>query len=480
MRASASSSRWALLLLAGAACATNPATGERNVSLVSEKQEIELGQQAAEEVRQSLGLVEDEALQKYVSEVGMKLARVSERPNLPWSFQVVEDASVNAFALPGGPIFVTRGLMTYMRNEAELAGVLGHEIGHVTARHQAQMMTRQQLTQIGLGVGMILSPGLAQLGQLASVGLNLLFLRYSRDFERQADALAVEYVHNTGFREQGLPHVLALLGQVAELEGAGRLPTWLSTHPNPDQRVQKVNDLFARYDVDPASGVADRDQYLARLQNLVYGDDPKNGFFRGQTFFHPGLQFRIAFPEGWKTQNLPQAVVGVSPNQDAAVQLGITSAKSPDQAAQMFVRMQNVRSSPFSRTTVNSVPAVSANFQAVEGETQVEGTIAFLEHQGRTFQLLGYAPMGRLAANQAPLERSLNSFGPADPADLDVQPARIEVVKLEQPMTLEQFNQQYPSSIELERLALMNGFKPGETIPSATSLKRVVGPAASQ
>lgn len=470
---------WGVLLFAGllaAGCVRNPATGERNLTLISEEQEIVLGAQAAEEVRQSLGLVEDEALQRYVSDVGMKLAKVSERPELPWSFQVVDDATVNAFALPGGFIFVTRGLVTYLRNEAELSGVLAHEIGHVTARHQVQLITRQQLTQLGLGIGMILSPELAQIGQLASLGLNLLFLRYSRDFERQADALAVEYVHNTGYRESGLPEALTMLGQVAELEGVGRLPSWLSTHPNPDQRVERVNELMRKYDLDPATGVRDRDEYLARLQNLLFGEDPKNGFFRGQTFFHPALQFRITFPEGWRTQNLPQAVVGVSPKQDAAVQLTITNARSPDEAARQFVQMQNVRSGPFARTTVNSVPAVAANFQAAEGDMQVEGTIAFLEHQGRTFQLLGFTVLGRLAAYQQSLEKSLNTFGPADPADLDVQPARLEVVTVEHEMTLEQFNERFPSSIGLDRLALINGFAPRQTIPAGTAMKRVVGP----
>src|SRR6476659_8811810 len=179
------------LLLAGAlalgpGCARNPVTGKNELSLVSESQEIEMGKQSAQEVQQSIGYYNDPAVQQYVSSIGMKMAKASERPNLPWEFHVVNDASVNAFALPGGCIFVTRGLMGTINDEAEFATVVGHEIGHVTNRHSVQMISKSQLAQLGLGIGSILSSDIAKFGQLAGAGLQVLFLKYSRNAENEA------------------------------------------------------------------------------------------------------------------------------------------------------------------------------------------------------------------------------------------------------------------------------------------------------
>jgi predicted Zn-dependent protease len=188
--------RWVAAALVGggaAACAVNPVTGRTQLSLVSEAQEVQLGRQSAAQVAQEIGLVPDSALQTYVQRVGGTLAAASERPNLPWTFRVVDDATPNAFALPGGFIFVTRGMMNMMTSEAELASVLGHEIGHVTAKHQVTMISRAQLAQLGVGLGSVLVPQLQSLGGLANTGLQLLFLRYSRDAERQADYLGFRY-----------------------------------------------------------------------------------------------------------------------------------------------------------------------------------------------------------------------------------------------------------------------------------------------
>ena len=189
----------AVAMVLAAACATNPVTGKKELSLISEAQEIQMGQQAAVEVRQTSGIVPDSALLAYVRSIGLKLAKGSERPNLPWSFDVVDDPAVNAFALPGGSIFITRGILSYMQNEAELATVLGHEIGHVTARHSVHEMSRAQVFQGLLGVGSILSSDVASVAGVASQGLGLLFLKYSRDNETQADDLGFRYSLADGF-----------------------------------------------------------------------------------------------------------------------------------------------------------------------------------------------------------------------------------------------------------------------------------------
>jgi predicted Zn-dependent protease len=182
-----------LFLMLLTACARNPATGRREIVLVSESQEIAMGQESDVQAREEYGVVDNAALQAYVQAMGRKLVAVSHRPNLEWHFTVVDSPVVNAFAIPGGYVYLTRGILAYLGNEAELAGVIGHEIAHVTARHTVRQLTRAQLAQIGLGVGSVLSPTFGQFGSLAENGLGLLFLRFSRDDEREADRLGVEY-----------------------------------------------------------------------------------------------------------------------------------------------------------------------------------------------------------------------------------------------------------------------------------------------
>src|SRR5439155_13593299 len=188
-----------LCLLLLSACVRNPATGKREIVLVSESQEIAMGQQSDIQTREEYGVVDNAALQAYVQAMGKKLVAVSHRPNLEWHFTVVDSPVVNAFAIAGGYVYLTRGILAYLADEAELAGVMGHEIGHVTARHSVRQITREQLAQIGLGVGSVLSPTFGQFGNLAQSSAGLLFLRFSRDDEREADRLGVEYAARAAY-----------------------------------------------------------------------------------------------------------------------------------------------------------------------------------------------------------------------------------------------------------------------------------------
>src|SRR2546423_1096942 len=227
----------ALLAALGAlGCATNPATGARQFMLVSESQEIAMGRDYDKQVVASIGLYADSALQRYIQQFGMRLAATSERPNLPWTFHVVDDPVVNAFALPGGFIYVTRGILAHLNSEAGLAGVVGHEIGHVTARHSASQMTKQQLAQVGLVVGSIASSEFGRYAGLASQALGVLFLKYSRDNERQADDLGLRYMRRVNYDPREMPHVFEMLTRVSQTQGGGRVPEWLAPHPRPQNR----------------------------------------------------------------------------------------------------------------------------------------------------------------------------------------------------------------------------------------------------
>ncbi|RFF30675.1 M48 family metallopeptidase [Wenzhouxiangella sediminis] len=245
-------------------CAVNPVSGDREFVLISENQEIAMGSEGARSVHKSVGLVENAALQEYVQELGVGLAMDSERPRLPWSFGVINDPTPNAFAFPGGYIFITRGLMGLMGNEAELASVLGHEIGHVTARHSVAMMTRSQVAQIGLGVGSILSPEIAEFSEAAAGGLSLLFLSYGRDAERQADDLGFKYALSHGSDVREMPNVFASLQHADRLAGDSPLPGWLATHPDPAERILRIEKRLGDLDQPLDGSRIGRDAYLAR------------------------------------------------------------------------------------------------------------------------------------------------------------------------------------------------------------------------
>ena len=470
--------RWSVLTPVVAACATNPVTGKPELSLVSEQQEIQMGQQGAQQVAQEVGLVKDQALQNYLQTIGSAIATKSERPNLPWTFRAVDDPSPNAFALPGGYVFVTRGLLDLMNNEAELASVLGHEIGHVTARHSVHQMSEQQLAQLALGVGAILSPTVAQFGDVAAQGLGLLFLKYGRDDERQADDLGFRYALNQGYDVRYMDDVFRSLQRLGEASKESPLPSWLATHPGEAERIQTIDSKLAQLQpAQLANTKVNAQEYLQRVNGLVYGADPRNGFFQGNTFYHPDLRFQISLPSGWQGQNLSQAVIAVSPQQDGIIQLTLAQGNSAEAAARAFLSQQGIQPGQASQQTVNGVPAVASTFQAQTEQGVIQGLAAFFTYNGATYQVIGYAPAQRFGAYQAAFRQSLGSFAPVtDSRVLNVQPKKLNVVSLPQQMTLAEFAQRNPSSIPLAELAILNQVEdPNKALPAGTPVKQVTG-----
>lgn len=458
-----------------AACATNPVTGRREISLVSESQEIQMGQEYAKQVEESLGLVDNTALQDYVRRIGARLAAASERPQLPWRFGVIDDPVPNAFALPGGPVYITRGLMDLMDTEAELAGVLGHEIGHITARHSVQQISKQQLAQLGLGVASILRPELQSFGGLLSGGLQLLFLKYGRDAERQADELGFKYALSQSYDVNEMDDVFLALQRVGEIEGRSGIPSFMSTHPDPGERIQTAQQRAAALPPSPTPRIANRPQYLARIDGLIYGDNPRQGFFRDAQFLHPDLRFRLTFPAGWKTQNMPRSVVAVSQNQDAVIELTLTQG-TPSQAAQEFFGQQGMQTGQTSTSPVNGNPAFTGYFQAQTEDGVVAGVTSFIAYGGNTYRILAYTSANRLNAYDATFRSSLGSFTTlTDPSALNVKPNRIDIVKTSVTQSLAQFTARNPSTIPLDRLVIINQVADANTvIPSGTQVKRVV------
>jgi predicted Zn-dependent protease len=468
-----------VLALLASACATNPATGRREFSLMSEAQEITIGQQMDAEVRKEMGLYDDRALQEYVSTIGLRLARSSERPALPWHFAVVDVPAVNAFALPGGYIYITRGILPYLENEAQLAGVLGHEIGHVTARHSAQQYSRATGASLGLLLGSIFVPAARPFASLAESGLGLLFLKHGRDDELQADQLGVRYASQTGWDASGIPAMLSTLDRMEEASDTKGVPNWLSTHPAPADRVQQVE--AAVKSVAPGGTGTDRAEYLRRMDGLVYGDNPDQGVVRGRDFLHPKLRFALQFPDGWDVDNGQSQVVAKQPGVD------------------VFIVLQPVErptGTTIERVALNAMDA--AGFRAVDGsETRINGLNSFvgtyqgaLEEVGRVvvraahimqdrsvYMIAGISPVTTYDRHERMFEATLRSFRPLSLAEAEnIHPNRVDLYTAREGDTWQAIaDRQGKGVVKPATLAIMNGHAPNEQPRPGERLKIVVG-----
>ncbi|MCK4558728.1 MAG: M48 family metalloprotease, partial [Calditrichia bacterium] len=272
-------------------CARNPVTGKQEFMLLTESDEIKMGQQTDVSVVQMYGIYEDEKLAKYINDLGQKMAKISHRPHLKYEFKVMDNPVINAFAVPGGYIYVTRGILAHLNNEAELAGVVGHEIGHVTARHSAKKYSESYVANLGLGVGSIISKDFAMFAGLAAQGLGLLFLRFSRDDERQADVLGVEYSTKVGYDAREMANFFVTLDKMQSKNDQSGLPDWFSTHPNPADRVVNVRKEAEKKQAE--LGKKDlkigQDRYLNTINGLIFGENPRQGFVENNVFYHPDL-----------------------------------------------------------------------------------------------------------------------------------------------------------------------------------------------
>jgi len=470
---------WLFAGIAASGCAVNPATGRNQLMLLSEAQEIDMGRQADAAVVASIGLYPDPIWQRYVQQFGVRLAATSERPTLPWTFRVVDDPAVNAFALPGGFIYVTRGLLAHLTSEAELAAVVGHEIGHVTARHTAAEMSKQQLAGLGLAIGSMANSQVARYAGLASQGLGILFLKFSRDNESQADQLGLRYMGRGNYDPRQMSEVLRMLEQLSAAEGSGRLPEWQATHPSPENRLQRIETQIATLPQNFSSTIVNRDPYERLLDGLVFGLNPRQGYFTGGQFFHPDLRFRLTFPDGWTTNNGAQAVVAVSPKGDAVVELSQAPEPSADAAARAFLAQQGITSGAAARVSLSGgLPGVTTPFAAATDNGTLRGTVLFVEYGGAVYRLLGYAPEARWPAYQGTAERALQSFQRlTDPAALNIQPHHVDIVTVVGHTTIAALARERSSPVSAARLALINQVELQTPFASGRLVKWIIGVA---
>jgi predicted Zn-dependent protease len=468
--------------LALSACATNPVTGGREFTLMSEAQEIQMGLQADPEVRAEMGVYPDQALQQYVEGVGMRLAEVSQRPDLPWHFTVVDVPAVNAFALPGGYIYITRGLMAHLDTEAEMAGVLGHEIGHVTARHAARAYTRAASVGVGAAVTSILFPSAEPVAAAAQTGLSVLFLKYDRGQEVQSDRLGAEYVAKVGWAPSGMSGVLETLGRISAAADRRGVPNWLATHPQPEDRVAKVAETVQTLEATraPSEWIVNRDAYRQRLNGLVFGDDPREGVVRGREFIHPVLRFRVRFPEGWTIENGKQQVSAGPPGVgDVAMVLELVPKAVGSTLEDVAVSSMDKAGFTWIAGEATRLNGLAAYVGVYEGQVKDAGVVrvqaAHISYERQVFLLAGVASEPKYRGVQRAFDDTIRSFSPISTQDAArIKPNRLALTTVRGGETWQAIADRTGGLIPAPDLAVLNGFAANSQPPVGQRIKTVI------
>ena len=457
------------LSLAG--CAQNPVSGKQDFVMMSEAQEISMGRSADVEVRKQYSVYQNPALQSYVNGVGQALASRSHRSNLNYHFTVVDSPEINAFALPGGYVYITRGIMAYLNSEAELAAVLGHEIGHVTARHGVRQQSASQAANIGVSIASIFVPELnTQAGQnLSNLLGGALLSGYGREHELESDRLGAQYLARAEYDPQAMIRVVGVLknqelfdAEIAKQEGREprRYHGTFATHPDNDTRLQQV--VGEAHSLTVASPVENREEYLKQTAGLIFGDNVAEGVVRDLRFLHKDLGIALTFPSGWSIKNLPDKVVALSAQNDAMLQLGL-DAKPSGTAVEYARRLlgQNV-----------SIEALKIDgLQAALGSSG-NRLLGVIYHEGKAFLLQGGAKTPQLlAARREAMETAVRSFRILSADErATIKPLTLRLVQAAAGDSYAKFAARSPLGRNAEQyLRLLNAQYPqGEPVPGQT------------
>jgi predicted Zn-dependent protease len=470
-----------------AGCATNPVTGRTDVVTMSEADEIQLGRQEHPKILQEFGRYDDEAVQSYVDQVGQRIAAVSHRPQLKYTFTVLDSQEVNAFALPGGYVYITRGIMAYLNSEAELVAVLGHEVGHVTARHAVRQQTEAMATGVGATVIGILT-GSGDLANVANMAGTALVSGYGRDMELEADNLGAQYLDRLGYDPDAMIDVVRLLKnqETFELQQArleNRKPHVyhgvFATHPDNDTRLKEVVKAAHKMEPNGTTRADGRDVYLDHLKGMAFGSSAAQGMVRGNRFYHADMGFTLAFPSAWTIENTPSKVVAFPAQKDAFLEL-YTMPVPPNVTPRDFL-VRNLGG-----TTLSSAESLQANglqgYTAIAREVPLPWgnrgparfAVVYLNNMAYVFR--GAARQGSALAASDPLfMSSIRTFRRLKDNEYALgEPTRIELVKSTPQTRIEALAQSSPiRPYPAEQLRLLNDLYPDKEPIAGQTLKVV-------
>lgn len=478
-------------LIAASGCVsvqTSPVSGKSRLYGYSWQEELKLGQEADSEIIAQYGLYDDPELSAYVSRLGEELLKVShfnradtpdEYKNTAFTFRVLNSPVVNAFALPGGFVYVTRGLLNHLNNEAQLMVVLGHEIGHVAARHASQRAAEQQLGQFAMIGGAVLGQSLGYDGgkilQLSGTTAQLLFLSYGREDERESDQLGVEYAAMEGYNAAEGAKFFTSLKRISEKSGAS-IPSHLSSHPDPGEREENIPELAAEWAQEGYTlETINEDEYLNMISGLMYGQNPREGFVEDDIFYHPDLAFLFPIPSGFQVINQPTAVILVNEAQDAIVQFSIDSqSDSPKAAVSSFMGQEG-----FSLQAENALRVHGFEGYEAEATTTTEDgssitlNYSAVEYAGNIYTFLSYSSTESFASYKNRFNAVVTGFDELkDQSKLTVEPVRIQLVRVRESAPFRSFlPNRLPMGIEPLDVAILNQVELDEAIPRGRTLK---------
>jgi len=471
----------ALVLLSN--CATNPVTGRKQLVMMSEKQEIAMGEQSDPEIMAFFGSYTDPQLQKFISEKGQEMVKISHRNNITYEFKIVDSPVINAFATPGGYVYFTRGIMAHFNNEAEFAGVLGHEIGHVTARHSVIQQRNAMLGQLGLIAGVILVPELSNFVEPLSSGMQLALMSFGRDAERQSDKLGVEYSTRIGYDASEMAEFFKTLQRQEQAGGGEKIPDFLSTHPSPEERNITVTKLASEWKtkLKLTNPKINRDSYLKKIDGLIVGEDPKQGFVESNIFYHPVMKFQFTIPANWKLQNTPQQVQMAPDNGEAMLMLTLAGKVPLEEAAHKLLKDYNLTPVESQKETINGLDAILI----VADQKQEGGTIRVLstliQYEGNVYSFMAISERSKFPVYQAAFLSTVKNFKPLTDTDkLNRKPDVIRIKTVPQSMTAQAAFQNFnmPSN-RFEELAILNGMQMNDRLDKGTLIKVIEKQASS-
>jgi len=464
------------LLVIAAACSRNPITGKKEAFVMSEKKEQALGDQSDPSIVASFGLYPDQTLQSFIDSKGQQMAKISHRSHLKYEFKILDSPVVNAFALPGGYVYFTRGIMAHFNNEAEFAGVLGHEIGHISGRHSAKQQRNQILSQVGLIAGIALSKEFRNYAESAGQSIQLMMLKNSRDHESESDELGVEYSTRVGYDSKYMAGFFKTLNRLSGDAGQ-RIPTFMSTHPDPLNRFQKVRELTKKEQAKyPGKTFKEgRNEYLRMLEGLIYGEDPQQGYVENNVFYHPQLKFKFPVPTSWQLANSPQQVQMAPKDGKAMMIFTLAPEKTLAEAATNFVTNNKLKETERQNINVNGFPATAVVTEQANEQGQVSlRIVSYFIQDGQTIYLFhGMAEPQNFIAYKNLFRNTMEGFDRlTDRSKIDVNPERIHIYTVSQTSTLSAaLRSAGVQSNRFNEFAIVNGMELSDQVQRGTLIK---------
>ena len=464
-----------VLGLVVSACVTNPVTGQKELDLIPPTQELEIGKQEYKRILDQFDIYRYKGLNRYINKVGEKLVPYVQDKNVKYTFTLLDSPAVNAFSTPGGYVYITRGILAYLNNEAQLACVLGHEMGHINAHHVATLLTKQMLFNLGLGIAYMKYKKFRRFAPLIGVVGNLLFLSFSRSDEYQADYLGVEYATLAGYDATQMADFFDELERI-EVSKNAVLPEFLSTHPSPPHRRERVIMLARKWEAIARRGYykIGRDVYLEHINGILFGKNKRNGYTIGNHYYHPNMRFTFMFPKGWNLINMPH-YIGIVPKNQKGVYIKIFLKNEPIyELANKFSSHGFVLESK--ETRINGYHAFKVVRMVKIGNKVINQSSCFINFNGETFVFFSQSPSSTWPLLKSKLEEPEKTFKRlTNPARIHVKNLYIKVIKLPDTMTFSNFLNRFKLSDKLKKkVYIMNNMYPDTLLAQGDLVKILV------